>query len=600
MNRIAFDTETYYDDDCSVTTYGPQLYCERPEWECYLVSVCDGESTWAGHPRDLNWAALGDRPRVSHNKGFDQAVDNRMGELGVKGQPHIVPVDWKCSADLCAYLSGHRALDKAVRHLYKHDLSKEMRGYMKGKRWDKIPKDKQKQLTEYARHDAYWCWRLWNDYSARWPEKEQRISDFNVQQGRRGVVINTDLLGQYREAVAKELFEVERSLPWIERGRKPTSTIAIAEQCRMAGIACPPTKKDDEEGFEEWFKQHVGQNPWIKAVADWRSINKIRATLETFKDRLRPDNSVEVLLKYFGAHTGRFSGDGGLNFTNFRKKPLVCAGIPIDVRRLIIPRPGKKFILCDLGQIEPRVLAWITRNRELLAMMQKINIYEAFARMSGEWTGEGALRHGNPDLYALKKVQVLQLGYQCGWERFKETASADYGIELTEEQAKSTVESFRAQNPLIVDLWGSLKQDFQNSLNDNFEMTLPGGRVMTYRNVKRTVTPRTEPDGTIVRDWAWTAEVTKQGRTVRDKFYGGKLTENLVQATSREVFVEHLRKLSDAGFTDIPFHTYDEAVVECDLDVQPRDIEHIMSTTPEWLPGCPLAAEAQETTHYKK
>jgi hypothetical protein len=40
--------------------------------------------------------------------------------------------------------------------------------------------------------------------------------------------------------------------------------------------------------------------------------------------------------------------------------------------------------------------------------------------------------------------------------------------------------------------------------------------------------------------------------------------------------------------------------VEVDRDVSPRDVEQIMSVTPEWLEGCPVAAEASETQHYIK
>lgn len=603
MSVISFDTETYYDDECSVRDLGPDKYSGHPAWECYLVSVCNGEETWVGSPQEFNWGALESNTLVSHNAAFDQAMFLAIPETWPLAHvsKQLVSTDWHCTANLSTYLSGHRALDSAVQNFYHKKVDKTLRDYMKGKRWADVPPDKKAQIVEYARHDAYWCWKLWNDLSSQWPANERRLSQITIEQGRRGVAVDTELLAKYKIAADTELFNIQKSLPWIERGAKPTSTKAIAEECRREGIACPPVKSDDEDGFIEWEKQFKPLYPWVAAVANWRSVNKVLKTLDTFKERLRPDDTVEVLLKYFGGHTGRFSGDGGLNFQNFRKSPLVCAEVPIDMRALLVPRPGKKFIVCDLGQIEPRVLAWLVGNEELLAIMrQGINAYEAFARQTGKWQGNEELKKGDKRLYALSKVQVLQLGYQCGSDRFRETAATPaYGVVLTEQESADTVAAFRAQNPGIVDLWGTLQREFRNSLKGDFEMTLPSGRVMKYRNVNRQVRPRTQPDGTITREWTWVADIVKSGRNVRLPFYGGMLTENLVQATARDVFAEHLLALDKAGF-DVPFHSHDEAIVEVDLDVKPRDIEVIMSVTPEWLENCPIAAEAVEAQHYLK
>jgi DNA polymerase len=81
--------------------------------------------------------------------------------------------------------------------------------------------------------------------------------------------------------------------------------------------------------------------------------------------------------------------------------------------------------------------------------------------------------------------------------------------------------------------------------------------------------------------------------------YGGKLAENLVQAVARDVFAEALIRLVHAGI-EVVFHCHDEVVCEVPLDTDPADIERLMSITPDWLSGCPLAAESVETEHYLK
>ena len=82
-------------------------------------------------------------------------------------------------------------------------------------------------------------------------------------------------------------------------------------------------------------------------------------------------------------------------------------------------------------------------------------------------------------------------------------------------------------------------------------------------------------------------------------FYGGKLVENLVQATARDIFAGPLLDMEDAGWTNL-FSSHDEAILEVDPDVTPKMVEDAMSKTPEWMPGLPVAAEAKEVAHYCK
>ena len=48
------------------------------------------------------------------------------------------------------------------------------------------------------------------------------------------------------------------------------------------------------------------------------------------------------------------------------------------------------------------------------------------------------------------------------------------------------------------------------------------------------------------------------------------------------------------------FHVHDEVILEVDKDVKCKDVDHIMSTTPEWLPGCPIGSESKEAECYEK
>jgi DNA polymerase len=175
-----------------------------------------------------------------------------------------------------------------------------------------------------------------------------------------------------------------------------------------------------------------------------------------------------------------------------------------------VPRPGKEFIISDLSQIEPRVLAWLCGDTVLLDQLADgVPLYEAHARATMGWTG-GNLKKENAELYSLAKARVLGLGYGCGPERFVEVARTMAGITISSQEATRTVESFRGSNRKITALWNQLQNDFKRSSGGDFVVELPSGRKLTYRDVRSS--------------GGWTARVERGSRRI--PFYGGKLCEN--------------------------------------------------------------------------
>lgn len=656
MKIIAFDTETHYDKGYSVATMIPESYAAHPLFDCYCVSVSDGVNTWSGHPRDFNWGALEGALLVSHNKRFDQVMYEEMVRRGQA--PRINFAGWECSANLTAYICNRRALSQAVEHLYQVRLNKATRSDAKGKHWPKdFSAEEQKAMLEYARQDAHWTWKLWNDFSDRWPLDERKLSNLTIAQGMRGIQIDRALLDNYILWTHDMKTATEELLPWmLDEGHpddaiwndfeaSPTSIKCIAENCRRNGIPCPPVKAHEgEDAYQEWESTYAKTNPWIPALSSWRSINKLYKSFLTVKERVRDDGTMPFSLKYQGAHTGRWSGDAKINMQNIRKVPVFCNELglmetnqkqidawvrgegtekirhTIDFRKLLIPRPGKKMILSDLSQVEPRVLAKLTGNTVLLDYVKSgMSLYEAFARANMGYTG-GKMDKASTE-YALVKAQVLALGYGAGWEKFI-TMAPDYvpGLDLTVDdpewievpdpvtgemkrvsgygqKSKKIVATFREQNKLTVGMWKSLDEAFKRSIAGNFVMTLPSGRQMKYEGVKCEMRIVADPEtGKPKRKTVFTADVG--GRRVES--YGGKLTENLVQATARDVFAFHLLKLDSTPGVKVLFSSHDEAICEVDDNITPKQIEEIMSECPEWLAGCPIAAEAKEVPCYQK
>jgi len=661
---IGVDFETFFHkkSNYSVTSMGDYQYFHDPRFNAYLLTVADEKETWADDPKNFNWEALDGQILVSHNAHFDSGVYERLVELGLA--PRIKPAAWYCTANMSACLCNRRSLEEAAKHLLNVQLDKSVRDRANGKTPDQMKAEGWwLDMVKYGRRDSVTTRELFVKHADKWPAFERALADQTSRQGKRGVQVDVAKLTDYIKTAHSMLKDCEATLPWIAEGAAPTSPKAIAEQCRREGIPSPPVKAHEgEEAFDQWEALYSPRFAWAANVAKRRSISKFLESLETIKERLTPDGILQFRLKYFGAHTGRWSGDGGVNMQNLRKEPLFrddkgflinepdrlkeieqsqierkplpgYVTASLDIRSILIPRAGKKMIVSDLSQIEPRVLAWVVGNQELLDMMAAgQSPYEAFARQQMGWTG-GDLKKADKDRYALSKAQVLGLGYQCAWEKFIKLAWDQARCDVTKDDpefvpmlnedgepmlntdgtprmvsgygfvARRIVKDFRARNPLTVALWKHLDKAYKDSVLDGeFTIELPSSRKLTYRKVAREWVKHFDEE---IQKWrnrcCVRAEAIKNGKLMRVPLYGGALTENMIQAIARDVFGFHCLELDrNFGEGTVLFTAHDEAVCEVEKDVTAKDVERVMSQCPDWIKGLPVAAEAKEVPHYLK
>lgn len=632
MRKISLDTEVkWLDKEYSVALCGNDRFVRDPRFECYVVSVCDGAETWSGHPRDFNWEALNGAHLGSHNAAFDMSVVDQMVRLGKI--PQIFPARWSCTANMTAALCQRRSLAAAVEFLFGVHLTKTARDDSSGKSWESMEADGTlPAFLEYARHDAYWCWRLMDEYMPKWSEFEQRISEHTIKMTRRGFPIDRSRVSKSREVLEYALRACEAKMPWIEAGRPPTSPKAIAEKCREVGIPAPPVKaREGEEAYEEWEAAFAPKFDWIQAVGRWRSIGKAIDSVDNLEARISEDDVLRYDMLYFGAATGRVTGRG-YNVLNMRKVPLYFddaynwlepddeGGPPpgtahiVDQRGWMVPPKGCLLGIVDSAQIEPRIAHWFAGNHRFLDKIRAgLPLYEAFARSVGWYDQPEPLKSNKSatELYKTAKACVIGGGYGIGTEKFVATAFKLAKLKIDLAQAEDIIHNrFRPSVPEIADketgIWARLTRDFESSVGGDYCMELPTGRKLWYRNVRRERKVQIDKKtGLPVARWKTTAEFfnEKTQQIQRESLWGGALLENLCQAFGREVFMYQTLEIEDKLGFPVLLHCYDEGVAAIPEDSAAEALEAMIveySKTPPFAEGLPLAAEGKVADRYLK
>ena len=569
---IAIDFESYYAKGCDISSLGAYHYLHHPEVDIYLVSIFGEGIEFVGRPEEFDWSQLDGKFLVAHNMAWDGLVLALLIERGVV--PPINIAGSGCTANLSVYMGAPRSLAGATKQLLGLDVPKDMRSWMKGRTWqDAVDAGRAQELREYALRDATSCLAIWEKFSPAWPEHERALARQTMLIGWRGLCVDRDRIDAGITHLEGLKFEAERLIPWADGDSPVLSPKYLGEACRKVGITPPPSLSEDDPACGEWERTFGAQYPWVSAMRDWRKSNALLEKLKTMRRRIRPaDGCMGYELKYFGASTGRWSGSARFNCQNLPRGE----SYGVDLRACIVPRPGHKIVTCDLAQIEPRCLAWLVGDQAFLDQIAHgIPLYEAHARNTMGWKG-GNLKREDTRLYALSKARVLGLGFGCGPDKFRAIAKAMCGLDISEREARETVAAFRASNRPIIGLWNRLQTDCRRSLGGTYEIELPSGRKLSYFNVRSR--------------GGWTFQTERGGHVQR--FYGGRLAENLVQGTARDVFAEGLLRVERAGF-QILFHCHDEVVCEVPSASENEDaaeISRLMTTMPEWMPGIPLEA----------
>lgn len=396
------------------------------------------------------------------------------------------------------------------------------------------------------------------------------------------------------------------------------------ESLNKATVAEILADKDGKELVKEVLK--------IRKELGKTSVKKY----EAMQTCICPDGRIRGLLQFYGANrTGRFAGrlvqvqnlprnyienlDTARNLVKRRQLEAIKAiygDVPDTLSQLIrtafIPGEGCRFLVADFSAIEARVLAWLAGEDWRLDVFRTHGkIYEASASAMFGVPIE-KIKKGNPE-YALRgkgKVAELALGYQGGSRALVSMGALSMG--LAEEELPDIVKRWRGSNQRIQDFWYTVENYAVEAVQygvvntmprgitlyrdaNYFIIRLPSGRELFYYHPELV----TNAFGKKAVAFHGISQTSKKWE--RTETYGGKLTENIVQAVARDLLCSAMMNLYRAGYV-INFHIHDEVILEVPEE-SGKNLEEairLMCTLPPWAEGLPLNAAGFEGYYYKK
>lgn len=477
------------------------------------------------------------------------------------------------------------------------------------------------------------------------PEEEERLWQMDIKMNAFGVKVDTDLIkgALTIDSISTEkLTEEAVQITGLSNPNSPAQLLPWINSYMKDDREDPDVISDiRKETVEEMLQRRDELPAKVERVLEIRqqlgktSVKKYVA-MDTAKGN---DGRVRGLTQFYGANrTGRWAGrlvqlqnlprnylktlDYARDLVkqqNYEGVKMLYGNVPDTLSQLIrtafIPSDGNKFVVADFSAIEARVIAWLAGEQWVMEVFSTHGkIYEATASQMFHVPLE-RISKGNPE-YSLRqkgKVATLALGYQGGTAALIAMGALNMG--LTEEELPDIVQRWRQANPRIRDLWYAVEQAALTAMQTAqpqaihglifalegdivygqsfLTVQLPSGRKLFYpkpflkENQFGKMAIHYYTVGQQTRKW----EVTST--------YGGKMTENIVQAIARDCLAETLRRI-DAKGLQVVFHVHDEVIIDAPMVTTVDEICEIMAEPIPWAPGLILKGAGFENNYYMK
>ncbi len=506
--------------------------------------------------------------------------------------------------------------------------------------------------TRNTKEHAPEKWQLFKEYNARDVDSEMLIGERLDAYGKcsafeqslwcwdqdlndRGVLLDIPYIEGILEYDAERREELTAEAARLTGLDNPNSVAQIKVWLSTQGVELDGVTKDSVgKALEGKLPIKVRRVLELRQALGKTSTKKYAAMMEA----VCKDSRLRGILQFYGANrTGRWAGRI-VQTHNLPQNHIddldYCRSLVADkdfeavemiygetafifsqlVRTAFIASKDSRFVVCDFSAVEARILGWLAGEQWREDVFR--NGGDIYCESASRMYGVPVKKHGiNGHLRQRGKVAELALGYQGGVGAMKrmDTTGA-----IPEEEMQGIVDDWRAASPHIVKLWTQMEGAAKKAISEKIpsqrivrigrsrrvgfyyekgclRIVLPSGRKLCYWDAK----VERMPDGREHITYAGVNQETKQW--TRSETYGGKLTENVVQAIGRDCLAEAMMRVADMGYK-IVMHVHDEMIVDVpneDTEAYSR-IAEAMGVSPVWAPELILRGDGYETYYYKK
>lgn len=611
MDIVTIDFETYYDRDYSLSKMTTESYIRDKRFEVIGIAVKYNDMPTRWYKSDdvgkfLESVDFSDKFILAHNTAFDGAI--------LSWHYNIKPKFWLDTMSMARpkhSMTTGCSLSALAKHYELGQKGTEVISAL-GKRLEDFTSEELKQYGKYCINDVELTYKLWGKLSKKFPISELMVINQTLQMYTNPTVeLDKELLSSHLVSIKlnkRQLLDTlsTKGLSNEQVKKALMSNPMFAKLLIYVGVT-PPMKISARTGKEtyafaktdkEFINLQQHPNPVVQQLVSARL--GVKSTIEETRTEnliaVADRGRLPILLNYYGAHTGRFSGGDKLNLQNLPRSGAL--------RKSLVAPKGMVLIACDSSQIEARMVAYISGQKDLVeAFRQGRDVYSEFA---SDVYGRKITKKDKLERF-VGKTCILGLGYGMGAEKFKDTLAMGQGgmsVDIDLNEAKRIVTLYRQKNHNIVSFWRTCGHALDTMISggvgsigggicdyDSEGIILPNGLRIRYPELQRT------SDGFEYISNARTYRKLITTGRLDDKewtrIYGGKVTENVVQALARIVVSEQMVEIGK--HYQVLFQVHDEIIVcvmqERESDIQ-QHVETIMSTSPIWAQDLPVACES--------
>ena len=648
MKKLSCDIETFSDVD--LIRCGVYKYADSPDFEMllfayaaddgdvHIIDIAGGEEL----PEKIIQAIKSDTVvKTAYNAQFERVCLSRYLKLP-EGE-YLNPQSWYCTAVQTAELALPLSLADVG-----SVLGLERQKMTEGKELIKyfcVPCKPTKSNGNRTRnrpcHDIN-KWETFKKYCMRDVDVERQIADklkmypISDEEHRlyvldqiindRGVLVDSELaeqavkLNSIQTAVAVEQAYMITGL------ENPNSVTQLKQWLKENGVEIESLSKKAVKSLADETDGDVSEMLKLRLLMAKTSVKKYEAVIRS----VCSDNRVHGMMRFCGANrTGRWSGnilqpqnlpqnhlpdltlardivkDGDFEMLDmmFGNVPNVLSEL---IRTVLIPKPNHRFIVADFSAIEARVLAWIAGEQWRIDTFR--NGGDIYCASASKMFKVPVEKHGvNGELRQKGKISELACGYGGSVGALKNMGAVEMGVQ--ENELQGLINDWRNANPHIVRFWYEVGNAAMKAIKEKTTVPLgklvfayergilfirlPSGRRLSYIK-PRIGTNRFGGDSITYMG------INSAKKWDRLETFGGKLTENIVQGTARDLLANALINAANAGY-DTVFHVHDEIICEVPNGYGSVDeLCKLMCIKPEWADGLPLNADGFEYEYYKK